>query len=119
MKEQIESWLTLHKIDIIKMFYSGSGDEGCIHSMYFYDKISYLYEAAPNEDGVHYFPHYYNLLEIAGESLDSFVGGWENNEGSSGWWIWDVSTGIIRIEHEVNVITTEYEEHATAWNEIG
>lgn len=75
MKEQIESWLTLHKIDIIKMFYSGSGDEGCIHSMYFYDKISYLYEAAPNEDGVHYFPHYYNLLEIAGESLDSFVGG--------------------------------------------
>lgn len=125
IKEQIESWLTINKIVTVKIYYRGSGDEGCVEDVYFYNKDHVSGTLPPlvtdyqtNNNGNYYFPHYDNLLEIVRISLHSFVAGWELNEGSSGWWTWDVSTGIIRIEHERSVYRTEYEEHATAWNVI-
>jgi len=112
LKEQIEAWLKKNNVATVKAFYCGSGDDGHVNDIVFMTANDDNFLSVDSNT----CPHYENLCDIISDNVYLFTPGWEINAGGSGSWSWDVSTGIIRIQHEQNIVTTEGEEHATSWN---
>ena len=50
------------------------------------------------------------IHEIAEELLDQHFGGFENNDGGSGSVVFDAGEKQIRIDHDWNITTTEFEQ---------
>jgi hypothetical protein len=112
LKEDIESWLKDNNVVTVKAYYMGGGDEGGVDEILIITKNNDNFVSIDEKT----CPHYDNLCYIISDNVYSLFPGYEINEGGSGFWEWDVDTGIIRIEHEQNILTVECEEHTTTWN---
>ena len=51
------------------------------------------------------------IERLAYDLLEETHGGWENNEGAYGEFVFDVAERTIRLEYNERVMETEYSEH--------
>ena len=86
-ERKAESSLLSVQVEIATPLWDGSGTE--THSLTMHDAIERLA---------------YDLLEET-------HGGWENNEGAYGEFVFDVAGRTIRLEYNERVMETEYSEH--------
>lgn len=116
MKDKIREWLINNNIAIVKAYYRGSGDEGYIDEIDFYDVkdnslTRLMMRSLPDK------PDLYDTLDsiISNDVYQRFPG-WEINGGGSGYWEWNVNTGIIIYNH-IQLIE-ECECYESTWNSV-
>jgi len=115
MKEEIRKWLVNNNIAIVRAFYRGSGDEGCVEDIDFYNtEDERLSGNALKSDSD--FVLYNDLDLLINSHVYQTFPGWEINGGGGGYWEWDVNTGVVSINHTQLIEESEYAE--TDWNSI-
>ena len=87
----------------IRIEYQGSGDSGEI------DVISCLRENDPVGRTLDHGGRWERLADLAYAYLNQEFGGWENNDGSSGYIAINTRTGQVTLDHDWNVIRQENE----------
>jgi hypothetical protein len=86
--------------------YDGGGDSGQFESVQLYRQAEEIGETldARIVDAVR--DHFYDLLEVR-------HGGWENNDGAFGEFVWDVETDQLSHEHSMRYMETSTESYET------
>lgn len=96
MKEILESGARPNDSGFLQLDYNGSGDSGYLESNF------------TNGDRV---PA--NIENWCYDRLESNYGGWEINEGSQGYFLFNVENRTIELEHTNNVLTEEVKDILT------
>jgi hypothetical protein len=93
--------LTADGVKKVRVEYAGSGDSGQIDEITYYDAKG---DRVDNPFGSHVMAK--SFEELCYSILD--VRGWDvNNEGSQGWFEWDLADDSMTHHHEQNVVSTE------------
>jgi len=117
-KEKIREWLVNNNIAIVKAFYEGSGDEGCVEKISFILEDGTEYQASwvdpPIKKEHMYCSFFVELANLIDSHVYNNFSGYENNEGGSGWWEWTIKDNIVRIDHSQYEIIVHKHRIATS-----
>jgi len=115
MKNEIREWLISNNIATVRAYYRGSGDEGSVDEIEFYNTEDKCLSGNDLKSDSN-FVLYNDLDLLINSHVYKTFPGWEINGGGSGYWEWDVNTGVVSINHTQLIEENEYAE--TDWNSI-
>ena len=98
-------------IERIEADYDGSGDSGCFEgfNMYGANDEEFITEKMNLPQGGKGFKD--KIIELFFDILEMRYAGWENNEGATGRFAWNLADDTLKHTHNENIVSVNTTEH--------